>query len=566
MTQQTQAPTAAELAQLHQLDRQKRYAELEPVARLMAERYRTSGDVWTLWGLCLMHLKKNSVPVLRIAARLLPDEAQAHINLAAALRSAGLLDEALATLQRALDIDPGSAAAHSNMGNLLASMGRVEDAVESLRRALLIEPSRADAFSNLLFSLSHSHATDPQSLFREHSNFGERYEAPLRARWRKHTNVQDPDRPLRVGMVSGDLYHHAVANFIEPVLRQLAGTPQLSLHVYSNRDVNDRVSQRMRGYVAEWHSIAALSDESLASRITADRIDILIDLSGHTARNRLLAFARKPAPVQVSWIGYPCTTGLTAMDYYLGDRFKFPVGQFDDQFTEAMVYLPASAPFLPFERAPDVNTLPALGNGYVIFGSFNRLAKLNPSVIRLWAQLLHALPNAILLFGGMPATFDHGHLAAWLAREGIGAERLRFHPRSDMASYLRLHHHVDICLDTFPYTGGTTSLHAMWMGVPTLTLAGRTPASRAGAAVLGRVGLEGFAADDAEDFVRKGVGWANNLPALAEIRAGMRDRFAASAVGKPAVIAEAFERALRIMWQRWCAGLPAESFRVDQEP
>jgi predicted O-linked N-acetylglucosamine transferase (SPINDLY family) len=532
----------------------------------MAERYRESGEVWTLWGLCLMSLGKNSLPVLQTAARLLPDDAQAHSNLGAALRLAGRLDEARAAFQRSLAINSGSAAVHSNMGNVLASMGRIDECLKSLRQALLIDPFYAEGFSNFLFWLSHSDAIDPRSLFTEHCRFGDRFEAPLRDRWPQHTNVRDPERRLRVGFVSGDLHHHAVANFFEPVLMHLADSPQLSLHAYSNREVTDHVSQRLRGYMTEWHAIADLSDEALADKILADHIDILIDLSGHTARNRLLAFARKPAPVQITWIGYPGTTGLRAMDYYFADRFKFPPGQCDDQFTEALVYLPASAPFLPFEQAPAVNRLPALSNGHVTFGSFNRLAKLNRSVIALWSQLLRALPDSILLFGGMPKNSDYGDLVGLLAEEGIGRERLRFHQRSDMTSYLGLHHKIDICLDTFPYTGGTTTCHALWMGVPTLTVAGGTAASRAGAAVLGRVALDGFAADDADDFVRKGVAWADNLPALADIRAGMRDRFATSAVGQPAVIAAAFERALRVMWQRWCAGMPAESFSFDQEP
>lgn len=550
---------------MHALFEQKRYSELEPVARLMAERHRKSGEVWTLWGLCLMSLGKNSLPVLQAAAGLLPNDAQAHTNLGAALRIAGQLDDALAALRRSVTINPGAAAVHSNMGNVLASMGRIDESVHCFRQALSINPAFAGAFSNLLFWLSHSDAIDPQSLFAEHCNFGHQYETPLRAHWPPHTNIRNPARCLRVGFVSGDLYHHAVANFIEPVLMHLARSAQLSLHAYSNHEVNDRVSQRLRGYMAEWHPVAKLSDEALADTIRTDHIDILIDLSGHTARNRLLAFARKPSPVQISWIGYPCTTGLRAMDYYFADRFKFPPGQFDDQFTEALVYLPASAPFLPAEQAPAVSSLPAVSNGYVTFGSFNRLAKLNRSVIAVWSRLLRALPGSILLLGGMPKTSESGNVVAWLAEEGIGRERLRFHERSDMTSYLNLHQQIDICLDTFPYTGGTTTCHALWMGVPTLTIAGGTGASRAGAAVLGRVALDGFAAADADDFVRTGIAWAENLPALAEIRAGMRSRFEASAVGQPAVIAAAVERALRVMWERWCAGMPAQSFSFDKD-
>jgi predicted O-linked N-acetylglucosamine transferase (SPINDLY family) len=251
------------------------------------------------------------------------------------------------------------------------------------------------------------------------------------------------------------------------------------------------------------------------------------------------------------------------MDYFLTDRFFLPPGQFDRQFTEKIAYLPASAPFLPSRDAPPVNALPALSNGYVTFGSFNRLSKLSRSVIALWSQLLRALPNSRVLLGGMPEDVKCDTLIEWFAQEGISRKRLDFYPHSDINSYLTLHHQVDICLDTFPYNGGTTTLHALWMGVPTLTLAGRTAAGRSGAAILGHAGLETFVAHDAADFARKGLFWAGNLAALSDIRAGLRERFAKSAMHQPAMVAAGMESALRIMWQRWCAGLPTESFKVS---
>jgi protein O-GlcNAc transferase len=323
----------------------------------------------------------------------------------------------------------------------------------------------------------------------------------------------------------------------------------LSLHAYSNHAIEDAVTQRIKGHFAYWHSIVSLSDEALAEKIRADSIDILIDLSGHTAGNRLLAFARKPGPVQVSWIGYPGTTGLQAVDYFLTDRFCLPPGQFDDQFTEKIVYLPACTPFMPSNEAPLVNALPALNNGFVTFGSFNRLSKLSPSVIALWSQLLRALPDSRIVLGAVPQD-GYDALIDSFAQEGIVRERLSFHPKCG------LHHQVDICLDTFPYNGGTTIWHALWMGVPTLTLAGNTVAGRSGAAILGNSGLEVFIAHDPADFVQKGLLWSVNLAALSDIRTELRERFTQSAVGQPALIAAGLERALRSMWQRWCDGLP----------
>ena len=358
-----------------------------------------------------------------------------------------------------------------------------------------------------------------------------------------------------------------MASFLEPVLAHLAAHinshANFSLHAYANHSADDSVTQRLRGHVKHWHPVAGLSDTALADQIHADGIDILIDLSGHTGHNRLPVFARKPAPVQVSWMGYPGTTGLSSMDYYLTDRFLLPTGQFDHQFTEKLVHLPANAPFLPSAHASSVHVLPALANGYVTFGSFNRLNKLNQNVIKLWAQLLRALPDSRMLLGAMPRDGQYATLIAWFADEGIARERLDFHPRSSMEEYLALHHQVDLCLDTFPYNGGTTTLHALWMGVPTLTLAGSTVAGRSGAGILGHVGLDEFVARDSAAFVKQGLSLATDYSTLAKLRMGLRERFSQSALGQSGVIAAGLESALRTMWQRWCAGLPAESFEVS---
>ncbi|SFC75514.1 Glycosyl transferase family 41, partial [Polaromonas sp. OV174] len=323
-----------------------------------------------------------------------------------------------------------------------------------------------------MFSISQNEAVDAAALFAEHCRFGAQFEAPLRAQWPQHGNSREPARCLQVGFVSGDLYNHAVASFIEPVLVHLAAYASLSLHAYANHPTDDSVTQRLRGHVKHWHPVVGLSDAALAEKIRADGIDILIDLSGHTSKHRLLSFVRKPAPVQVSWIGYPGTTGLSSMDYYLSDRFILPPGQFDHQFTEKLVYLPANAPFLPAAYAPLVNDLPALSHGYLTFGSFNRPSKISRAVIALWSQLLRALPDSRMVLGAMREDDQYDTLTAWFAEERIARERLDFHPRSGMRNYLALHHQVDVCLDTFPYNGGTTTYHALWMGVPTLTLAG----------------------------------------------------------------------------------------------
>lgn len=501
----------------------------------------------------------------RRAIEIKPDLPEAHNSLGATLRDLGQLDDALASCRRALEIRPGYAEGHSNLGSVLQERGHFDAAVASYYRALELRPDFVEVFSNLLFCISHSEKFRPAALFAEHLRFGEQFEAPLRPFWPTHANRRDAGRCLQVGFVSGDLRNHAVASYVEPLLPHLAGHASLTLHAYSNHATEDAVSLRLRRHFTHWNPITRLSDAALAEKIRADGIDILIDLSGHSAKHRLLTFARKPAPVQASWIGYPGTTGLRAVDYYLVDRFFLPPGQFDAQFTEKIVHLPAGAPFLPHEAAPPVNTLPALNKGYITFGSFNQPRKLSRSVIALWSQLLRALPDARMLLGAMPEDGKYDVLIDMFAGEGIARDRLSFHPRCSMEAYLALHHQVDVCLDTFPYNGGTTTLHAAWMGVPTLTLAGDAPSGRSGAAILGHAGLDEFVAHDAADFVQKGLSATGNLSALASLRAGLRKRFGQSAMRQPALVAAGLERALRIMWQRWCAGLVPETFEVRRQ-
>ena len=504
----------------------------------------------------------EAVTSYRRAIQAKPDMVEAHNNLGAALRDIGLLVEAEASSRRALRLRPGYADAHNNLGIVLYDGGHLDEAAECYRRALQIDPDAAETHSNLLFCLSNDTHVDAQTLYSEHLGFGDHFEAPFRGRPPQHANPRDAERGLRIGFVSGDLRNHAVASFVEPMLVYLSGFPQLSLYAYSNLTAEDEVSGRLRKYFAHWIPVAALSDQALDQRIREDGIDILFDLSGHSAKSRLAVFARKPAPIQVSWIGYPGTTGLRAMDYYLADKFFLPEERFAWQFTEKLVYLPTTVPFVPAEVSPDVNPLPALSRGFVTFGSFNRPSKIGRDQVALWSRLLGALPDSRMLICAMPLDDNHETMVQWFTDEGIERGRLDFHKRCNLEPYLALHQQVDICLDTFPYTGGTTINHALWMGVPTLTMVGDTPASWSGARLMSFACLEEFIAENADDFVAKGLDQARHIARLAEIRAGLRDRFNNSPLGQPALVADAFQRAMRIMWQRWCADLAPESFEV----
>ena len=488
----------------------------------------------------------------RRAIELNPDMAPAYCNLGNSLKKQGKFAEARASYQQAIVVDPGFVEAYSNLGTLQQEQSQLAAAEASYRQALGIMPDYAIAYSNLLFTLSHNPEISAPDLFAEHCRFGVHFEEPLRKSWMEPANSREPDRRLNIGFVSGDLRVHPVTLFIEPAISSLAKNPMFCLHAFANQTIEDAVTLRMRSYFQQWHPISSLSDIALCDLIRKERIDILIDLSGHTARNRLLAFARKPAPIQASWLGYLGTTGLTAMDYFLADRFLLPQAEFSAQFTEKLVHLPAVSTFLPDEDAPPVNESPALGAGYVTFGSFNRVAKLNPQVIHLWGQLLRALPRTRMMLANMPSPSEIDLVCDWFRNAGISRDRLSFELCCDRRSSLELHHRVDFCLDTFPYTGFTTTLNATWMGVPTLTLAGFRPPGRQSTAVLSHLGLTGFIARDEESFVSKGVHLATDVQSLAALRSTMRERFVASLWGQPEKVADGLGEAFRAMWKAWC--------------
>ncbi len=467
------------------------------------------------------------------------------------------LEDAHACLEDGLRKAPHDERLLMAMTYVCFELGKGAQALQMADRANALNPGQGALMSMRLFMLSHC-CTDAREFAAEHLKFGEQWDG---LRWAPHANSREPQRQLRIGFVSADLYNHAVSTFIEPVFTSLGKRTSLSLHVYDNGTTQDEVTQRLRACVASWTPIRKLDDETVAGQIRADGIDILIDLSGHSLHNRLPMFALKPAPVQASWIGYAGTTGLKAMDYYLADQFFLPEGRYDDQFSEQIVRLPLGAPFHPDPEAPPINSLPALRNGYLTFGSFHRANKISREVVTQWCKLLRALPASRLLLGGQTQG-STGTLLGWFDEEGIERERLLVRWRAPAAEYLRQHYEVDVCLTPFPYTGSTTVAHALWMGVPTLTTVGQTSPSHAAACYTTHLGLSSFIAPDDETFVKLGVFLSENVEALSALRAGMREQFRNSMLGYPGITAVALEHAFRLMWQRWCAGLAPEKFQV----
>ena len=490
----------------------------------------------------------------RRALAINPDFAQAHSNLGNALTGLGRLNEALACYRRALEIEPGHAKAHSDVGTALKDLGRFDEAVTSYRRALEIDADYADAHSNLLFAHNFLSDQPAEMLLDEALRFGK-----LVAR-QAHPFVHLQDfsasgRRLRVGLVSGDLRNHPVGYFVGSMLAALASSAasRMDIIAYPSYFRADALTQRIKACCRGWYSAVGLSDENLAQRIRDDGIDVLIDLSGHTAHNRLPMFAWKPAPVQVSWLGYFATTGVAEMDYLIADPWTVPPSE-ALHFSEKVWRLPET--YLCF-TPPDVNvqiaSLPALANGYVTFGCFNNLTKMNDEVVALWSRVLLAVPESRLFLKTRQLDEEavRKSVIERFAAQGIDAGRLILEGAVPRAELIASYNRVDIALDPFPYPGGTTTVEGLWMGVPAITRRGDRFLSRVGESIAHNAGLSDWIAVNDEDYVVKAACFAANLEALAGLRAGLRQQALAAPLFDASRFAQHFEEALWGMWNKY---------------
>lgn len=411
------------------------------------------------------------------------------------------------------------------------------------------------ALSALLFSLHYQPDVSATELARLHRLYGERFEAPLHAAWQAHANDPDPERPLRVGFVSADFHRHPVGYFMVNVLDAL-DRAQVNAYLYANQGVHDDFTERFQAAATVWREVKGLDDDALAQRIRDDAIDILVDLSGHTAGERLMVFARKPAPVQVTYLGYFDSTGLTAMDYILGNPWVLPEAE-EGLYTERPWRLPETHLCYTVSGSKvEVSDLPARQSGSVTFGCFNKFEKVNDRVVACWARILQAVPNSRLLLKAR--TLDDPEVGAWVrerfAGQGVAPERLILEGTSPHQSYLETYHRVDLALDPYPYNGGTTTMDALWMGVPTLTMQGDRYVAHMSESILRNVGLTDWIAADEDDYVAKAVAYAADLDGLAALRAQLRQRLLASPLCDAPRFAHHLEQALREMWRIWCAG------------
>ncbi len=482
------------------------------------------------------------------ALQINPDSAEAHNNLGLALEDLGQLESSADCYRRALEIKPDFAKAHNNLGLTLQGLGQFDGAVASYRQALKISPELTEAHSNLLFSLNYTASRTPSHFLEEVRQFGRIATERAVGRFSAWQCAPQPER-LRVGLVSGDLLGHPVGFFLEGVLAHI-DSARIELMAYSTHYKEDELTSRIRPYFSVWRSLFGKNDETAARLIHADGVHVLLDLSGHTRHNRLPMFAWKPAPVQASWLGYFATTGVAEMDYLLADEVGVPEA-LREQFTETIWQMPNTRLcFTPPKVDLPVAPLPALSNGMITFGCFQNLSKVGNGVLEVWGNIFAALPDARLRLQ-CKQLGEPGQLEQMLKRlqdHGIDARRVVTHGVTDRKAYLAAHGDVDIVLDTFPYPGGTTTCEALWMGVPTLTLAGDSLLARQGASLLTAAGLEEWVASSKEDYIAKAVALASDKPRLITLRADLRQHVLASSLFDAQRFAKDFEDAVWGMW------------------
>ncbi len=486
------------------------------------------------------------------AIALQPKYAKFHYNLGNFYRVNFRRAEAEQRFLRAIECDPRLGDAWINLGKVYQDEGRLDDADRCYRRALEIDPRDALALDNLI--MNESYRSDALA---EVAKLWQQYDAmiaqPLLSTKVVHANVVDPERVVRVAFISADLGNHPIGRLMTHVL---AGLRHSSVHTvcYSNRDKVDDATQRLRQSSHLWRDVAMLDDAALVERIRADAIDILIDLSGHTAGNRLRVLARKPAPVQATWMGFAGSTGMSAIDYLLTDEQLVP-RRYEHFYREQVVRLPlGGACFELPSDAPPIGPPPSLHSGRITFASFNNPTKISPAARRAWGEILRRTPNSRLIFKfqglGDPRLCEQ--LLHPLREAGIERERVEFQDFSPLPELLALYNQIDVALDPFPYTGGTSTMLALWMGVPVVTLVGESLAARQSFSLLHRVGLDELATSSVDEYIERTVAVALNVAQRHSWRGELRERFRRSAFGDPTRFVPTLEAALRDLWRRWC--------------
>ena len=525
------------------------------ISQQVVQQVPAAAGGWNMLGLALSSVGRanEAHDAYRQAVRLAPQLLGAWSNWGLLWRAQGDLGQAVQCLEQAAAIAPGHSGVLCNLATVLLEVGRVSEAIAAARRGLSIEPFPA-LHTGLILMLHYDPATTAQHIRAELDAWRVCFADSLRGEIRPHANDRSPDRRLRVGYLSADLRQHSVGRFMVPLLA--AHDPRaVEAICYADVPRPDAMTSQLQGLAHGWRSIVGLSDAAVADLVRADGIDILVDLAMHTHANRLLVFARKPAPVQVTWLSYASSTGLPTVDYRLSDPvIDPPENTPPDAYAEQTMWLETFWCYEPLPEAANlpVEPLPADQGRGVTFGCLNLLAKVSDDTLATWGDILARVPGSQLLLHATIGIHRQRVLAA-MQRAGVAPERITFVERVPLPDFLRLHARIDIGLDPFPFGGGTTTCDALWMGVPVVTLRGQTGVGRGGASLLTHVGLPELVADSRAQYVELAVDLAGDLARLRTLRGELRQRMRESVLMDKSRFARHMENAFRAMWKKWCA-------------
>jgi protein O-GlcNAc transferase len=489
----------------------------------------------------------EAIRAYRKAITLRPTAPEPHNNLGNTLRAAGNLDQAIECFQTAIKLRPEMSSAWNNLGIAMKDAGRLNEAIQSFDKAIALRPDDPAPHSNRIYTLYYHPDWTGEKILQEHQQWNQRHAHKLESVVVPHANDRSTDRPLRIGYVSPNFCDHCQALFLTPLLSQ-HDRNAVEVFCYSDVTVEDTITQKLRQFAHQWRDTASLPDERLAQLVRSDRIDILVDLSLHMARHRLLAFTTRPAPVQVSWLGYPGTTGVAAIDYRLTDPFLDPIEQTDAHYSEQSIRLPNTFwCYDPLNENLFPNDLPALQKGFITFGCFNNFCKVNDGVLELWAQVLAAVPASRLMLLA-PTGSARQRVLEKFSQCGVAGDRIEFVDFAARPKYLEFYHRIDLGLDTFPYNGHTTTLDSLWMGVPVITRIGSTAVGRAGLSQLSNLNLKELAAHNPDHFIQIAKELAADLPRLIQLRSSLREQMTKSPLMDAKQFARNIEDAYRKMW------------------
>ena len=478
-------------------------------------------------------------------------DAAVYNELANIYQAQGRFSKAYSYQKKALEMEPNKPEYLNNLARIMIITGQTQQGIELLKKAVKQKPANAMIHSNLLFYMHHLPKLNQQDLFDEHKRWG-RCHAPAHLAKENHNNNTQPDRKLRVGYISADFRVHPVSYFFEPLLDG-HDCQEIEVFGYGNVAYPDQVTERLKNNFDQYRNIRGLDDETVINLIEKDKIDILVELSGHTADNRLLVMAHKPAPIQVTYLGAPDTTGLQAIDYRFTDKFA-DTTQSLKFYTEELVFLPHGfICYKPPDFAPSISPLPADKNGYITFGSFNAASKINPFIIEIWSKILKQIPESRLVIK-IGVTVDKqisDYYFKQFRQFGIDPDRVAICGWKHIKEHLQLYGQVDIALDTYPCNGFTTTCEALWMGLPVISLTGQCHASRVGSSILNSIDLSFFASTESDEYIAKASLLASKRETLAKIRASMRQRISLSNLYDAKAFAGQVETEYRKMWHRW---------------